>query len=84
MNIQAFVTWKDSAMIMFIDGLTDKVLIDRDIIDPLKSSKFDGNIPLALKTIFRETEDLAMVVEGVLAGQVALFYGKSGKAYLIE
>ncbi len=84
MNIQTFVTWKDSAMIMFIDGLTDKVLIDRDIIDPLKSSKFDGNIPLALKTIFRETEDLAMVVEGVLAGEVALFYEKSGKAYLME
>lgn len=50
-------------MIVFIDGLVNKDLIDRDIIEPIKSSEFDGDIALALKTVFDEVEDMSIVVE---------------------
>jgi len=82
--IQAFPTRKDTAMVVFIDGLVNKDLIDRDIIKPIKSPKFDGDIALALTTVFDETEDMSIVVERVLGGNVAVFYEKSGKAYLVE
>lgn len=82
--IQTFATHKDTAMIVFIDGLVNKDLIDRDIIKPIKSSEFDGDIPLTLKTVFEETEELSVVVEKVLCGNVAVFYEKSRKAYIIE
>jgi spore germination protein KA len=82
--IQTFATHKDTAMIVFIDGLVNKDLIDRDIIRPIKSSEFNGDVSLTFKTIFEETEELSVVVEQVLCGNVAVFYEKSCKAYLIE
>lgn len=82
--IQTFATHKNTAMIVFIDGLVNKDLIDRDIIKPIKSSEFDGDISLTLKTIFEEADDISVVVEQVLCGNVAVFYEKSGKAYLVE
>jgi spore germination protein KA len=82
--IQAFATHKDDAMIVFIDGLVNKDLIDRDIIKPIKSPEFNGNIPLSLSTLFKETDDMSVVVDEVLAGNVAVFYEKACKAYLVE
>lgn len=84
MLIQAFATHKDDAMIVFIDGLVNKDLIDRDIIKPIKSPEFNGNIPLSLSTLFKETDDMSVVVDEVLAGNVAVFYEKACKAYLVE
>ncbi len=82
--IQTFDTPKDTAMIVFIDGLINKDLIDRDIIRPIKGPEFDGNVPLALRSVFKETDDMSVFVEDVLCGNAALFYGKSGKVYLVE
>lgn len=82
--IQTFATHKATTMIVYIDGLVNKDLVDRDIIKPIKSAEFDGNIALAIKTVFEETEDMSIVVEDVLTGKVAVFYEKSCKAYLVE
>lgn len=82
--IQTFATHKNTAMIVFIDGLVNKDLIDRDIIKPIKSPEFKGDIALSLSTVFEETDDMSVVVEQVLSGNVALFYDKSSTAYLVE
>jgi hypothetical protein len=38
-----FDTSKDKAMIVYIDGLTNKDVTDRDVIKPLKSPHFKGD-----------------------------------------
>jgi spore germination protein KA len=82
--VQSFETNKDKALLVYVDGLTDKDLIDRDIIRPLKTEHFDGNVGKVINTTFEETEDLAKLTKSVLGGFVALFYSNCGKAYLIE
>jgi spore germination protein KA len=82
--VQTFSTSKNTAMIVFIDGLVNKDLIDRDILSPIKSPTFNGDIPLALKSVFQETEDMSVLVESVLCGNAAVFYEHSKKAYLVE
>ncbi len=81
---QVFETTCEKAMIVFIDGLVNKDLVDRDIIKPIKSDGFQGNLSYAIKSIFEETDDFNKVVSNVIGGHVALFYGKSSKAYLVE
>jgi hypothetical protein len=47
--IQRFPTVRGEAVIVYIDGLADKDLMDRDIIEPLKSESFDGDVPKAIR-----------------------------------
>ncbi|MDD3999504.1 MAG: spore germination protein, partial [Bacilli bacterium] len=82
--IQTFPTYKNSVLIIFVDGLVNKDLIYRDLINPLKSPDFTGDLSLAIKTLYEETEDMSVVVEKVLTGNVAVFYEKSRKAYIVE
>lgn len=82
--VQQFDTAKEKALIVFIDGLINKDLIDRDVIKPLKSPQFDGNLSLAFKTVYEETDDISEFVKFVLAGFTAVFYTGSKKAYLFE
>ncbi len=84
MVIQSFDTNKDKALIVYVDGLSDKDLIDRDIIRPLKSEHFDGNVGKVINTTFTEAEDISKLTQSVLGGFVALFYSNCSKAYLIE
>ena len=82
--VQTFETAQAKAMLVFVDGLVDKDLIDRDIIQHLKSPAFDGNVDLAVKTVFTKTEDLASFVQNVLGGMVAVFYEKSQSIWVVE
>lgn len=84
MVIQSFETNKGKALIVYVDGLTDKNLIDRDVIRPLKSEHFDGDVGAVLNATFTETEDLTKFTQSVLGGFVALFYENCSKANLIE
>ncbi len=84
MVIQSFETNKGKALIVYVDGLTDKDLTDRDVIRPLKSEHFDGDVGAVLNATFTETEDLTKFTQSVLGGFVALFYENCSKAYLIE
>ncbi|MFZ7134238.1 MAG: spore germination protein [Eubacteriales bacterium] len=84
MIIDIFETSKEEAMIVYIDGMVNKDLIDRDIIKPLKSNNFDGNVSLALKSVYKEINDISLFVEQVLNGYAAVFYGNSGNILLVE
>ena len=84
MNIETFETQKGKVMIVYIDGLTNKDLIDRDIITPLKSADFKGDITSALKTHFVIKTDIPAAVTEVTNGNVAVFYENSEKAIIID
>jgi len=82
--IKSIDTVHQDALVVFVDGLTDKDLIDRDIIRPLKSPEFDGDISSALKSIHKETEKYSEFIEYLLEGNVAVFYSDRGKAWIVE
>ncbi len=82
--IQAFETQKEKAMIAYVDGLINKDLMDRDIISPLKSKDFDGDLALAVKSHYKEINDIPTFVGEVLQGNAALFYEGSEKVFIID
>lgn len=82
--IQPFETQRKKAMIVYIDGLINKDLMDRDIISPLKSKGFDGDMNVALKTHYEEVLDMPAFVGSVLQGNTALFYEGSKKIFIID
>lgn len=82
--IKTFKTAKKPAMLVYLDGLVDQDLIQRDIIGPLKSKQFAGNLALSFDAIFTVADDMHLFVERVLSGYTALFYGSSRKAFLFE
>lgn len=71
-------------MIVYVDGLINKDLIDRDIMKPLKSSEFTGDIGLSIKAVYEEVYDIEAFTKNVLDAQVAVFYENSGKVYIVE
>lgn len=82
--IRTFDTAKEKALVVFVDGLTNLDLINRDIIAPLKSDNFTGDISHSLQTTFIATDDMSVLVEKVLSGETALFYGSNKKVHIIE
>ena len=82
--VQPFQTRKERAMVVYVDGLADKGLVDRDIISHLKSVDFDGNAPLAIKAGYKQTQDLASFVSDVLGGFVGIFYQDSQAILVVE
>lgn len=71
-------------MVVYVDGLINKDLIDRDIMKPLKSSEFTGDIGLSIKAVYEEVYDIESFTQKVLDAQVAVFYENSGKVYIVE
>ncbi len=71
-------------MIVYVDGLVNKDLIHRDIIAPIKSPEFNGDLGLALKTEYKESEEIFAFINQVLTGYVAIFYEGSRKVYLTD
>lgn len=77
-------TKKERAMIAYIDGLTNKDITDRDIITPLKSPDFTGNIDFAIKAQYRTVWEMPLVISAILNGNVVVFYEKSGRAFVAD
>jgi len=82
--IEVFETKKKKAMIAYIDGLSNKDLIDRDIIAPLKSADFKGDIFSALNTHFVIKDDISASAFEMVKGNVAIFYEKSEQAIIVD
>ncbi len=82
--IQVFETQKEKAMIVYIDGLTNKDITDRDIITPLKSSEFDGDITSAIKANYKIIDNISDFSNEVLQGNTAIFYGNTKKIYIVD
>lgn len=82
--VEPFETTKGKAMIVCIDGLVDKDLVDRDIITPLKDRHFDGEIDAAIKANFLVNDTLDDAVEKIINGNVAVFYDGIGRILTVD
>jgi spore germination protein KA len=83
--IHRFPTVLGEAMIVYIDGLADKDLMDRDIIEPLKSENFDGDVPKAIRvTSLQRIADMNAISGQVLDGNVAIFFEGQDKAVITD
>ncbi len=82
--LQIFETAKQKTAIAYIDGMVNKDLINRDILTPLKSKDFNGNILFAIKTNYKTTENFSTVTAELLNGNVAVFSEDSKKAVVVD
>lgn len=82
--IDRFKTNFEEAVLVYVDGLANKDLVDRDIIKPLRAQEFDGNSEKALRVSFEYAEDIPSVLKKVLEGNTAVFYAKSKNALICD
>ena len=82
--IQVFHTGKDKALLVNVDGMVDKDLVDRDILAPLKSKDFDGRITCAITAHLKLVDQLSLAVQEVLNGNVAVFYENLNQAICVD
>lgn len=82
--IERFKTSKDEALIVYVDGLVNKDLIDRDIINPLKSSSFSGNVVTAITSVVDDSDDMITAINRILDGFAVVFYNNEKTAYIVE
>ena len=74
MVITTIKTVHGEALIVFVDGMTDKDLIDRDIVKPLRSPLFDGDVSGAISSVYTVTEKYSKAIDDVLDGNVAVYF----------
>lgn len=82
--IDRFTTRHKEIVIVYVDGLTDKDLIDRDIIMPLKSQQFDGNIDLSIRAAFKKIYDQDLIIKNILEGNAIVYYADASYAISID
>ncbi|MDD4316454.1 MAG: spore germination protein, partial [Clostridia bacterium] len=82
--IDRFKTNFEETVLVYVDGLVNKDLVDRDILKPLKSQNFDGNFEKALMVSFDYAEDIPATVQKALEGNVAVFYAKSKSVIIAD
>ncbi len=79
-----FETAREKAMIVYIDGLTNKDTTDRDIITPLKCPDFKGDVNSAIKSHLKTVKNFSQAVLDIVNGNVAVFYENSGEILVID
>jgi spore germination protein KA len=72
------------AVIVFVEGMVDKDIMDRDIIKPLKSGEFTGRVKAAVKCGFKELHTMSEVIKSVLSGLIILYYEGSKSVLAID
>lgn len=75
--ISRFATVQEEVVIAFLDGMTNKDLIDRDVIKPLKAKDFNGDINLTLSIVFETEPSFEKVLKHILDGNVVMYYLKT-------
>jgi len=83
-NIERFNTAKEEAVVVFIKGLCNRDLIDRDVIKPLKSSPFNGDIGYSIKSVYKTVDNIADMLTEIYEGSTALFYSGTEEIVIIE
>jgi len=84
MVISKVKTVRGEALVVFVDGMTSKDLIDRDIVKPLRSPEFDGDVSNALSSVYTTTDNYTKAIDDVLDGNVAVYFEGECKAWIVE
>jgi spore germination protein KA len=82
--INRFKTPGREVVLAYVTGMTDKNLVDRDIITPLKSGGFDGDLKAALNACFEESADYEYCRSMLLDGIVLVYCGGSGTVFIVD
>ncbi len=77
-------TRKKKAMVAYIDGLINKDVTFRDIITPLKSPDFNGDVAFSVKVQYKTVSDISAAVTGIVNGNVAVFYENSDRILVAD
>jgi hypothetical protein len=78
---KTYQTTHKKALMVYIDGLVSIDWIDRDLIKPLKSPDFNGNLYASLNAPIKEVDNVQMLIGDILDGNVVIFYEILEKFY---
>lgn len=73
-KIEVVKTAQADALAVYVDGLIDRNLLDRDIIGPLKAHDFSGDPIRAIRTSLNIGGDIDDMTDEILLGNLAVFY----------
>ncbi len=82
--IDKIKTVHEEAVLIYIDGLSDKNLIDRDMIAPIKSLNFNGDVERAVNVSFNTIKSPEQIISKVLDGNAILYYSNHPHALSID
>lgn len=83
--IRPIQTFKDKAIILYVDGLSSKDLIGRDIIAPLKAPTFDGDVIRSTNiSQYTKVTKVAELISGVLSGNTGVLYEGAKEALVAD
>lgn len=83
--IHPFMTVMGMAMVVYVDGMSDKNLMDRDIVGPLKAPDFTGDIHETIRaTQVAEVTEVKKFIKDVLDGNTAIFIEGSAIAFTVD
>lgn len=83
--IGRFSTCRGEAIVVYVDGLINMDLAERDVVRPLKAEDFDGDVQKALKvSAITEVSDLNALAGQVLMGNVAVLYEDMDRALAVD
>lgn len=82
--MDVFDTHKMKAMLVYIDGLVDKDNMDRDIIKPLKSVDFNGDVAHALNSRYQVVTDIADTVIDIVNGNIVILYENCRDIFIVD
>ncbi|MCX7614224.1 MAG: spore germination protein [Clostridiales bacterium] len=82
--IESFSTRTNKVLVGWIDGMIDKNIADRDIIAPLKSVDFNGDVAASIKSIYKTVDNIPEAVTEILNGNIAVFFDNFEKVFIVD
>ena len=82
--IKRFPTTIEEVVVVFIEGLTNKDLVNRDVIAPLKDADFTGDIKTSINAPFTIEYDMPTILNRILDANVVIYYQKSKEALVLD
>lgn len=82
--VDKFDTKFEETVLVYIDGMTDKDLVDRDIIRPLLSEEFKGQPQASINASINNLYDMDSVIKNILDGNAIVYYAYRDSVFSID
>lgn len=82
--ISRLETEEGDIIVVFLDAMVSKDLLERDIIGPLKSEVFDGNIKKTINSTYEEVYDIDKTIENILNGNIVIYYDNDESVVVVD
>ncbi|NLL56332.1 MAG: spore germination protein [Clostridiales bacterium] len=74
MKIERVPTNSGEVVLAYVDGMINRDLFNRDVITPLKSDSFAGDIPKSILTSIDKVDDHQKFIIEILNGSLGIYY----------